>query len=82
MPSNRAGISAERISAGSLILSDSTLKNKIIYLNTRGLASIKCTSIDWLDLIDNSWTRIDVPGPYADVWVAQGMTVNKINLSN
>ena len=31
MPSNRARISAARISASNLILSDSTLKNKLIY---------------------------------------------------
>jgi hypothetical protein len=31
MPSNRARISAERISASNLILSGSTLKNKLIY---------------------------------------------------
>ena len=27
-----------------------------VFLST----GVKCTSIDWLDLIDNSWARIDV----------------------
>jgi hypothetical protein len=41
MPSNRARISIERISTSNLILSDLALKNKLIYQNTIGLASIK-----------------------------------------
>ena len=34
MPSSRARIFIERVSAGNLILSDSTPKNKLIYQNT------------------------------------------------
>ena len=59
------------MSAGNLILSDSAPKNKLIYQNTMvfGLyqklhiflsTGVECNSIDWLDLIDNSWTRIDM----------------------
>jgi len=59
----------ERMSARNLILSDSAPKNKLVYQNTMvfGLHQklhiheygVECSSIDWLDLIDNSWTRID-----------------------
>ena len=70
MPSNRARISAERIGARNLILNDSAPKNKLIYQNIMVFSfhqklhipeyGCLCTSIDWLDLIDKSWTRIDV----------------------
>ena len=62
--------SVESINVKNLILSDSAAKNKLIYQNTTvfGLyqelhipsTDVECSSIDWLDLIDNSWTRIDV----------------------
>jgi hypothetical protein len=64
MPSNRARISAKRISTGNLISSGLTSKISLYIKILWGLASIKsfiflntgvkCSSIDWLDLIDNS----------------------------
>ena len=65
-----AAVYPKYYSTGNFILSDLAPKNKPIYQILWCLASIKsfiflstgvkCSSIDWLDLIGNSWARIDV----------------------